>query len=83
MKLDWTGEDYLGMTLKWTYARTHKDRNVQLYMPGSVCDSLVLFGHLLTTPTHAASLHTAPIYGKHQQMALIIKAPTFTGKEVK
>ena len=83
MKSDWTGEHYLGMTLKWTYARTHKDRNVQLSMSGYVHDSLILFGHLLTTPTHSASLYTSPVYVKHQQMAPITKATTFTEKEVK
>ena len=83
MKADWTGTRYLGMSLKWTYANIHKDRNVQLSMPGYVNESLILFGHILKTPTHAASPYTAPIYGKHQQMATVITAPTFTDKEVK
>ena len=83
MKADWTGNFYLGLTLDWNYAPIHADRSVTLSMPGYVADALVRFQHTRSKPTHSPSPHTAPVYGKHQQMAPTILLPTFTPAEVK
>ena len=61
MKTDWTGEYYLGMTLKWDYNKIHNDRIVCLSMPGYVRDALIQFQHAYTK---RAPLHHHHI--KHQ-----------------
>ena len=78
MKTDWTGEYYLGMTLKWDYNKIHNDRSVCLSMPGYVRDALIQFQHTYTKNTFAPSPYQTPVYGQKQQMAPIIETPTLS-----
>ena len=83
IKTDWTGEYYLGMTLKWDYNISHANRNVTLSMPNYVADALIHFQHIRTSGTYSASPFTAPVYGKQQQMAPTVLTPSFTPAETK
>ena len=83
MKTDWTGEYYLGMTLKWDYNKIHNDRSVCLSMPGYVRDALTQFQHTYTKNTFAPSPYQRPVYSRKQQMEPIIETPTFTEKQQK
>ena len=77
MKSDWTGEYYLGMTLKWDYV----ERTVKLSMPGYVREALLQFQHTKTKNVYAPSPYTKPIYGKKQQMAPVDDTPPLDKKQ--
>jgi hypothetical protein len=62
---DWTGELYLGITLKWNYSR----RFVELSMPGYIDKALQRFGiETPSRPVHAPHTWSAPTYGQKTQI---------------
>ena len=68
---DWTGEKYLGLTLKWDYV----NKNVSVSMPGYVKAALLKFQREATNETQDA-LHrwNQPTYGAKTQYADTDKA---------
>ena len=64
--IDWKGEHYLGLTLKWNYAQGYVD----ISMPDYVKHALHEFQHPAPKrPEHSPSKWTAPIYGAKIQYA--------------
>ena len=68
---DWTGEHYLGLTIKWAYHQGHVD----ISMPGYITKVLHKFHHLLPSskasrPQHAPHKWTEPVYGKTRQYTI-------------
>ena len=63
---DWTGEKYLGLTLKWDYV----NRNVSVSMPGYVKAALLKFQREATTkPQDVLHRWNKPTYGTKTQYA--------------
>ena len=61
---DWTGDKYLGLTLKWDYV----NRNVSVSMPGYVKSALLKFQREATTkPQDAPHRWNQPTYGAKTQ----------------
>ena len=74
---DWTGEKYLGLTLKWDYA----NRNVSVSMPGYVKSSLLKLQRKATTkPQYAPHCWNQPTYGAKTQYANTDKADLVDAK---
>ena len=64
--VDWTGRNYLGLTLDWNYQQHYVD----VSMPGYIKQALHEFQHKMPSwPTHSPSKYTAPIYGAKVQYA--------------
>ena len=62
--IDWKGETFYGITLKWDY----NQRKVDLSMPGYIKKALLKFQHIKPTKSvDAAYKHTPIIYGAKQQ----------------
>jgi hypothetical protein len=87
ISIDWAGELYLGLTLKWDYV----NRVVDLSMPGYIDEALHRFQHPAPSrPHHSPSKWTEPIYGAKVQYAdnpdvsppLDAKAVTFVQRVV-
>jgi hypothetical protein len=77
---DWTGNRYIGLTLKWNYEQHYVD----LSMPGYIAGALQRFMH----PTPPRSEHVphdwmAPTYGARQQFATIDTSPAVDSKDTK
>ena len=65
--IDWTGSNYLGLTLDWDYI----NRTVDLSMPGYIEATLHRFQHPLPSkPQHSPHAWTAPTYGAATQWAI-------------
>ena len=65
--IDWTGSNYLGLTLNWDY----KNKTVDLSMPGYIEATLHRFQHPLPAkPQHSPHAWTAPTYGAATQWAI-------------
>ena len=65
--IDWTGSNYLGLTLDWDYT----NRTVDLSMPGYIESALHRFQHPMPTkPQHSPHAWTAPTYGAATQWAI-------------
>ena len=63
---DWTGEKYLGLTLKWYYV----SRNVRVSIPGYIQADLLKFQIESTTkPQDATHRWNQPTYGAKTQYA--------------
>ena len=74
---DWTGEKYLGLTLKWNYV----NRNVSASMPGYVKAALLKFQYDATTkPQDAPHRWNQPTYGTKTQYAHTNKADLLNTK---
>ena len=68
---DWTGEKYLGLTLKWDYV----NRNVRVSMPGYVKADLLKFQREATTkPQDSLHWWNQPTYGAKNQYSDTNKA---------
>ena len=68
---DWTGEKYLGLTLKWDYV----NRNVSVSMPGYVKSALLKFQCEATTkPQYAPHRWNQPTHSVKTQYADTDKA---------
>jgi hypothetical protein len=66
VKPDWSGTKYLGLTLRWNYAK----RWVDVSMLGYIRRALLRFAHPMPSrPQHAPHLYTAPKYGPGAQYA--------------
>ena len=66
--VDWEGNNYLGLRLDWDYLREHVD----ISMPGYIKKVLHKFKHIVPAkPQHAPHKWTEPVYGKHQQLAIL------------
>jgi hypothetical protein len=77
--IDWTGETFCGITLKWGY----NQRTVDLSMPGYIKKALLKFQHTKPTkPVEAPYKHTPIIYGAKQQYAEEDTSPKLNEKEV-
>ena len=64
---DWTGEHYLGLTLKWAYAEGYVD----ISMPGYIIKVLRKFQHKIPARLqHAPHKWTEPVYGSTRQYAI-------------
>ena len=73
----WTGEKYLGLTLKWDYV----NRNVSFSMPGYVKAALLKFQRKATTkPQDAPHRWNQPTYGTKTQYAHTDKADLLNTK---
>ena len=67
LTIDWTGSNYLGLTLNWDY----KNKTVDLSMPGYIAATLHRFQHPTPTkPQHSPHAWTAPTYGAATQWAI-------------
>lgn len=77
---DWTGERYIGIHLKWDYAK----RQVHLYMPGYVKKALLQFQHVLKKKQNQPFPHTPIKYGAKKQYATEeSKAPALNATDKK
>ena len=66
VSLDWTGERYCGLTLKWDYIA----RTCDISMPGYIERALQRFSHLPThRPEHSPHVWQRPNYGAKTQFA--------------
>ena len=62
--IDWTGENYCGLNIKWNYTAGHVDVSID----GYIKHLLKRLNHPTpSTPVHAPHEWQAPIYGKHRQ----------------
>jgi hypothetical protein len=65
---DWTGSQYIGITLDWDYTKQH----VHLSMPGYVDKALQQFQHAkLQSPQHAPFPSVPIKYGTRTQYAKV------------
>jgi hypothetical protein len=64
VKPDWSGTQYLGLTLQWDYI----NRWVDISMPGYIQRALTRFAHdMPKRPIHSPHVYTVPTYGKDAQ----------------
>ena len=67
INIDWTGEHYCGLTLKWDYQKQFVD----ISMPGYIEKLLKRLAHPSPKrPVHAPHAWNAPVYGKHIQTSI-------------
>lgn len=72
--MDWTGAQYIGITISWDYLK----HTVDLTMPGYISLALQLFQHPTPSrPQHSPHAWTPPAYGAHQQFVLPDVNPVF------
>ena len=77
---DWTGNRYIGLTLKWNYEQHYVD----LSMPGYIARALQRFMHPTPPrPEHAPHNWTAPTYGARQQFATMDTSPAVDSRDTK
>jgi hypothetical protein len=77
--IDWTGETFRGITLKWDYNK----RTVDLSMPGYIEKALLKFQHAKPDkPVNAPYKHTPIIYGAKQQYAVEDTSPRLSDKAI-
>jgi hypothetical protein len=78
-KVDTDAKQYVGITLKWDYAK----RTVRLSMDGYVAQALLEFEHSAPrSPYHAPSRYTMPQFGAKVQFAKVDNAPLLNGKQI-
>ena len=64
ISIDWTGSQYIGLTLKWDY----EHRKVHISMPGYIQKALEKFQHPKPSrPQNSPHTHAIPIYGARAQ----------------
>ena len=67
LTIDWTGSNYLGLSLQWDYT----NRTVDISMPGYIEQALHRFQHPSPArPQHSPHAWTAPDYGATTQWAM-------------
>jgi hypothetical protein len=65
ISIDWNGTAYCGLTLEWY----HKNRTLDLYMPGYIKAALHKYQHPFPArPGHAPHTWNPPIYGAKTQL---------------
>jgi hypothetical protein len=75
---DWSGNRYIGLTLKWNYERHY----VNLSMPGYIARALQRFVHPKPArPEHSPHAWAAPVYGSRQQFATNDTSPPVDMKD--
>ncbi len=78
--MDWTGNQYIGITLNWDY----KQQQVHLSMPNYVKKALKLFQHKVRKEKHSPHPCTPIIYREKVQYAKqAVKSPMVNAKTKK
>ena len=78
--VDWTGEKYVGISLKWDYNK----RTLDISMPGYVNEARKRFGHKdPKQPVYGPSKFIPPVYGKKIQSEEIDTSAPMTSEETK
>ena len=78
MTVDWSGELYLGIRLKWDYV----NRTVDMDMPEYINKALQRFAHPLPTrPQHSPHAWTKPQYGAVTQLTAPLDTSPALGKD--
>jgi hypothetical protein len=77
LHIDWSGDKYLGITLRWDY--TGAIRQVALSLPGYILKVLSAFGYEPPDrPAHSPGGFVRPVYGKQTQLTAVDNAPALS-----
>jgi hypothetical protein len=75
--IDWSGDKYLGITLRWEYDA--KVRIVSLSLPGFIAKVLSAFGFdAPPRPAHSPGGYIRPVYGSQTQLTEVDASPALS-----
>ena len=80
LHIDWSGDQFLGITLEWNY----KTRSLRFSLPMYIKKALARYGITITSKqTRSPGAYIRPIYGATQQLVSIDESPLLDATGVK